>query len=34
MRSVINEYACLFSDNPTRTRLIEHDPDVGECFSN
>ncbi|KAJ8034287.1 hypothetical protein HOLleu_21057 [Holothuria leucospilota] len=28
MKSLIYEYACLFSDDPTRTNLIEHDVDV------
>ncbi|KAJ8024257.1 hypothetical protein HOLleu_36940 [Holothuria leucospilota] len=31
MKSLINEYACLFSDDPTRTNLIEHDVDVGDA---
>ncbi|KAJ8032404.1 hypothetical protein HOLleu_25921 [Holothuria leucospilota] len=31
MKSLIYEYACLFSDDPTRTNLIEHDVDVGDA---
>ncbi|KAJ8026574.1 hypothetical protein HOLleu_31450 [Holothuria leucospilota] len=31
MKSLIYEYACLFSDDPTRTSLIEHDVDVGDA---
>ncbi|KAJ8036166.1 hypothetical protein HOLleu_20053 [Holothuria leucospilota] len=31
MKSLIYEYVCLFSDDPTRTSLIEHDVDVGDA---
>ena len=31
MTSRINEYKGLFSDNPTRTSLFEHDVDVGDA---
>lgn len=33
MTSPTNEYKGLFSDNPTRTSLIEHDVDVGDAAS-
>lgn len=31
LADLIRSYPCLFGDTPTRTHLIEHDIDVGDC---